>query len=160
MARYRAAARRLRNSVLGERRCRCIHIRYNDRLTSLLRPLYSQVKFSWFSLSSGTLPGLHRLYENLRKIWQLPVSRSEPQFTKHAVRRLSTDYIPQACYDMYLRRNFGCIFAEYNQQDATFHNLFISVRHCTCFRRFSHPSSGVQNCTYSRPLPLPAAGSR
>jgi len=26
------------------------------------------------------------------------------------------------------------LFAEYNQQDATFHNLFISVR--TCFRRF------------------------
>ena len=41
-----------------------------------------------------------------------------------------------------------CIFAEYNQQDATFHNLFISVRSCTCFRRFFRPSSGAQNCTY------------
>jgi len=41
------------------------------------------------------------------------------------------------------------IFAEYNQQDATFHNLFISVRRCTCFRRFFRPSSGAQNCTYS-----------
>jgi hypothetical protein len=41
------------------------------------------------------------------------------------------------------------IFAEYNQQDATFHNLFISVRRCTCFRRVFRPSSGVQNCTYS-----------
>jgi len=29
------------------------------------------------------------------------------------------------------------IFAEYNQQDATFHNLFISVRRSTCFRGFS-----------------------
>jgi len=29
------------------------------------------------------------------------------------------------------------IFADYNQQDATLHNLFISVRRCTCFRRFS-----------------------
>jgi len=28
------------------------------------------------------------------------------------------------------------IFSEYNQQDATFHDLFISVRRCTCFRRF------------------------
>jgi hypothetical protein len=50
------------------------------------------------------------------------------------------------------------IFAQYNQQDATYHNLFISVRRCTCFRRVFRPSSGVQNCTYSvRPLLLPAA---
>ena len=41
------------------------------------------------------------------------------------------------------------IFAEYNQQDATFHNLFISVRRSTCFRRFLRPSSGAQNCTYN-----------
>jgi len=37
------------------------------------------------------------------------------------------------------------IFAEYNQQDATFHNLFISVRRCTCFRRVFLPSSGAHN---------------
>ena len=36
------------------------------------------------------------------------------------------------------------IFAEFNQQDATFLNLFISVRRCTCFRRFFRPSSGAQ----------------
>jgi len=41
------------------------------------------------------------------------------------------------------------IFAEYNQQDATFLSLFISVRRSTCFRRFFRPSSGAQNCTYS-----------
>jgi len=41
------------------------------------------------------------------------------------------------------------IFAAYKQQDATFHNLFISVRCSTCFRRFFRPSSGAQNCTYS-----------
>ena len=29
------------------------------------------------------------------------------------------------------------IFSEFNQQDATFHNLFISVRRSACFRRFS-----------------------
>jgi len=38
-------------------------------------------------------------------------------------------------------------FAQYNQQDASFHNLFISVGRCTCFRRFFRPSSGAQNCT-------------
>jgi len=37
------------------------------------------------------------------------------------------------------------IFGEYNQQDATLHYLFISVRHSACFRRFFHPSSGAQN---------------
>ena len=41
------------------------------------------------------------------------------------------------------------IFAKYNQQDATFHNLFISVRRSTCFRRVFRPSSGAQNYTYS-----------
>ena len=30
-------------------------------------------------------------------------------------------------------------FSEYNQQDATFLNLFISVRRSTCFRRFFRP---------------------
>jgi len=36
------------------------------------------------------------------------------------------------------------MFAEYNQQDATSHNLFISVKRCTCFRRFFRPSSGLK----------------
>ena len=50
------------------------------------------------------------------------------------------------------------ILAEYNQQDATFHSLFVSVRRSTCFRRFSRPSSGAQNCTYNvRPILLLAA---
>jgi len=30
-------------------------------------------------------------------------------------------------------------FAVYNQQDATFHYLVISVRRSTCFRRFFRP---------------------
>ena len=30
-------------------------------------------------------------------------------------------------------------FSECNQQDATFHNLFISVRRSTCFGRFFRP---------------------
>jgi len=41
------------------------------------------------------------------------------------------------------------ILAEYNQQYATFYNLFISVRRSTCFRRVFRPSSGAQNCTHS-----------
>ena len=53
---------------------------------------------------------------------------------------------------------FSNSFTEYNQQDATFLSLFISVRCPTRFRRFFRPSSGAQNCTYSvRPLLLPAA---
>ena len=49
-------------------------------------------------------------------------------------------------------------FAEYNQQDAMIHNLFISVRRSTFFRQFFCPSSGAQNWTYSvRPIQLPAA---
>jgi hypothetical protein len=42
------------------------------------------------------------------------------------------------------KRIFKC-----NQQDATLHNLFISVKRSTCFRRFLHQSSGAQNCIYS-----------
>jgi len=44
---------------------------------------------------------------------------------------------------------FPSVFSEYNQQDATFVNLFISVRCSTCFRWVFCPSSGAQNCTYS-----------
>ena len=35
-----------------------------------------------------------------------------------------------------------------NQQDATLHSLFISVKCSTCFRRLLRPSSGAQNCIY------------
>jgi len=41
----------------------------------------------------------------------------------------------------------GWIFI--NIEDATFHNLFITVGRSACFRRFFLPSSGAQNCTYS-----------
>ena len=43
----------------------------------------------------------------------------------------------------------GSVFTEYNQQDSTFHNFFLSVRRSTCLRRFFRPSSEAQNCTYS-----------
>jgi len=35
------------------------------------------------------------------------------------------------------------IFSHYNQKDATFLNLFISVRRSTRFRQFFRPSSGA-----------------
>ena len=42
------------------------------------------------------------------------------------------------------------IFAEYNQQDATFHNLFIYFfKTLYMFQTVFRPSSGAQNCTYS-----------
>ena len=41
------------------------------------------------------------------------------------------------------------LFAEYNQQDATFQNVFIPVRRSTCFRQVFRPLSGAQNSTYS-----------
>jgi len=41
------------------------------------------------------------------------------------------------------------VFSEYNQQDANFLKLFISVRRSTCFRRVFGPSSGAQKCTHS-----------
>ena len=53
-------------------------------------------------------------------------------------------------------------FSEYNGQDATFLNLFISVRRSTCFRRF-FPSIirssklHIQHQVFVRPLLLPAA---
>jgi len=57
-----------------------------------------------------------------------------------------------SCHTYFLTFIGPCIvniFAEYNQQDATFLNFFISVRCSTCFRWFFCPSSGAQNCTYS-----------
>jgi hypothetical protein len=40
------------------------------------------------------------------------------------------------------------VFPKCNQQDATFLNLFISIKRSTCFRQFLRPSSGAQT-TYS-----------
>ena len=48
----------------------------------------------------------------------------------------------------FIGRCIANIFAAYNQQDATFHNLFVSVRRSTWFIRFFRPSTGTQHCTY------------
>ena len=61
----------------------------------------------------------------------------------------SLEDVREICADGTYFPNNLRTFAEFNQQDATFHNLFISVRRCTCFRRVFPPSSGAQNCTYS-----------
>ena len=37
---------------------------------------------------------------------------------------------------------------KYNQPDATLHNLFVSVKCSTCFRRFLRPSSGAQKLVF------------
>jgi len=54
---------------------------------------------------------------------------------------------PQVCTRQICQHALS--FAEYNQQDATFHNLFISVRRSTCFRWVFRPSSGARKRTYS-----------
>jgi hypothetical protein len=53
-----------------------------------------------------------------------------------------------AAIDKVKMKSGFAIFAEYNQ-DATFYNLFISVRRSTCFRRVFRPSSGAKICAYS-----------
>jgi hypothetical protein len=52
--------------------------------------------------------------------------------------------------------------SKYNQQDATLHSLFISVKCSTCFKWFLRPSSGaqklyIQHRVLVKPLLLPAA---
>jgi len=61
----------------------------------------------------------------------------------------SLEVAREICVDGTYFPNNLRIFAEYNQQDATLHNVFISVGRSACFRRFILPSSEAQNCTYS-----------
>jgi hypothetical protein len=51
-------------------------------------------------------------------------------------------------FDVHGSMHRKCIF-ERNQQGATLHNVFISAKCSTCFRRVLHPSSGAQNCIHS-----------
>ena len=66
----------------------------------------------------------------------LSYERTCQQYNKHASLQVNLTFIGSCIAN---------IFTEYNQQDATFHNLIISVRSSTCFRRFFRPSSGAQN---------------
>jgi hypothetical protein len=61
----------------------------------------------------------------------------------HAVQTMENKQVKiHIKFDVYgsvhCKRIFKC-----NQQDATLHNLFISVKCSTCFRRFLRPSSGA-----------------
>jgi len=56
------------------------------------------------------------------------------------VRRRHIDLLRKQIILTFIGPRIANIFAEYNQQDATFHNLFISVRRSTCFRRVFRPS--------------------
>jgi len=89
----------------------------------------------------------------------LPVSSAPPP-----IRTVRSFDISDLCISFYVKlqtiswiKNTVNIFSKYNQQDATFHNLFISVSRSTCFRRVFRPSSAAENCT-SIPSRL-AAGS-
>ena len=80
------------------------------------------------------------------------ICRPQSKFREH-VNSSRTPEFSVSCKQVKLLTFIGPfntnIFSEYNQQDVTFLDLFISVRRSTCFRRFFRPSSGAQNCTFS-----------
>jgi hypothetical protein len=87
---------------------------------------------------------LHKIWNKLLKKWNSGFNKTSVFF----VAKL-------------LKLDISYLVLKYNQQDATLHKLFISVKCSKCFRRFLRPSSGVQNCIYSigyfvKPLLLPA----
>ena len=47
-------------------------------------------------------------------------------------------------YWLVLLMDTHCDSLKYNQQDATLYNILYYCQCCTCFRRFSRPSSGAQ----------------
>jgi len=78
--------------------------------------------------------------------------------------RLDVTVITTSLRDL---RNYIFLFAVYNQQDATFLNLFISVgvRRSRCFRRDFPPiirssKLHIQCQVFVRPMLLPVASSR
>jgi len=74
--------------------------------------------------------------------------RHRIDFQQFSHKTFAVHTIPWGPTERNTEREFLMIFAEYNQQDAKFHNLFTSVTCSTCFRRFFRPSPGAQNCTY------------
>ena len=71
------------------------------------------------------------------------------EYTKREIMAYFRDRHRHLCNKIVSFKRRTAWSAEYNQHDATFLNLFISVRRCTCFRRVCRPSSGSQNSTYS-----------
>ena len=79
---------------------------------------------------------------NIRNIfwgWRWPVLRADNL----------TSFMCRLSWNLGASTFWNFTFAAYNQQDAKFLNIFISVRRSTCFRRSFCPSSGAQNRTYS-----------
>ena len=97
----------------------------------------SRSVFLWTPPVTNFIKTHKKKAENSANVLLTSSSKVYHSLHRHSLHRLS------------LNLNIVTGIAEYNQQDEKFHNLFISVRRCTCFRRFFRPSSGAQNCTYS-----------
>ena len=101
-------------------------------LTNLLS--YGNILRQTWPELKGPLIGLLGNFAKLPKMFIKFVISVCPSVRMEQLRSLNLTFIGPC---------FANIFAEYNQQDATFHNLFISVRRSTCFRRFFRPTSGA-----------------
>jgi len=98
-----------------------------------------QTKRSLYAFSNNsTNPKPQTRYVKYYKILRKVIKRAKKQHYSRLIENL-TSICPWIVN----------IFSDYNQQDATFLILFISVRRPTCFRRFFSHSSGAQTCSYS-----------
>jgi len=98
-----------------------------------------QTKRSLYAFTNNsTNPKSQAHYAKYYKILIKVIKRAKKQYYSRLIENLT-----------FICPCIANIFAEYNQQRPKFHNVFISVRRSTCFRRFFRSSSGAQNCTYS-----------
>ena len=98
-----------------------------------------KIKRSLYAFTNNsTNPKSQARYAKYYKILIKVTKRAKKQYYSRLIENLT-----------FICPRISNIFAEYNQQDANFLILFISVRRSTCFRRFYRPLSGAQNCTYS-----------
>ena len=81
---------------------------------------------------------LMKIYKSKQHLSAVCFSSSDPLY----IAKIDNGFDINMC----VHRN---IILNYIQQEATFLDLFICYRRCTCFRRFLRPSSEVHNCTYS-----------
>jgi len=115
---------------------------------------FGVVGFEWYlccRLQNNTTNVV--IQQNSRKLLMMDILMSETYWAHKKWNKIVSDIklvfysstITRMHGPINIRLTFICpchanIFAAYNQQDATFHNLFISVRRSTCFRRFFRPS--------------------
>jgi len=89
-----------------------------------------------------------KFYEEAVRIWKVLIHSFV--LSETCVKTVIVNNLMDLTFNLtFVGPGIANIISEYNQQDATFLNLFISVRRSGCFRRFFRPSSGAQNCTYS-----------